>query len=108
MRFLQEYIFGEADFDLNGSLRTAGVPFTPLEDACKYCETPCDDLGEYPSLRIDNTSNMLGRVKPYSRQVTFHSLVSKAIILTTVGDCIDWTNELGKRSDIRNASVFPR
>ena len=110
MRFLQKYIFGEADFDLNGSLRTAGVPFAPLENACKSCEAPCDDLGEYPSLRIDNTSNMLGGVKPYGRQVTFHSLTSKAIILTAVGDRINWTNELGERSDrcIRNAGVFHR
>jgi hypothetical protein len=69
MRFFRKYISGDANFDLNGSLRKAGVPFAPLEDACKACEAPCDDLGEYPSLSIDNTSNMLGRVKLYGRQV---------------------------------------
>lgn len=69
MRFLRKYISGDADFDLKDSLRKAGVPFSPLEDACKACEAPCDDLGEYPTLWIDNMSNMLGRVKPYGRQV---------------------------------------
>lgn len=59
------------NFDLTANLRDAGVPFSPLDDACKSCEAPCDvaDLGTYPSLFIDHMSNLLGRVKPFGRQV---------------------------------------
>lgn len=58
-------------FDLVSSLRDANVPFSPLEEACKSCEAPCDDaeLGEYPSIFVDTHTTMLGRVKPFGRQV---------------------------------------
>lgn len=69
MRLIKRAFGKGDDFNLEDSLRTADVPFVSLDDACKSCDAPCDDLGEYPSIFVDTTSNMLGRVKPFSRQV---------------------------------------
>lgn len=69
MRLIKRALGRGDDFHLEDSLRTAEVPFVSLDDACRSCEAPCDDLGEYPSIFVDTTSNMLGRVKPFSRQV---------------------------------------
>jgi hypothetical protein len=64
-----------ADSDvLTVKLRDAGVPFAPLSEACEACEAPCD-MGEYPPMRLDTSSDMLGRLKPYAKQVRPNSFV---------------------------------
>ncbi|CAE6418636.1 unnamed protein product [Rhizoctonia solani] len=55
--------------ELGSKLDSAGVPFTL--DSCRGCADPCD-LGheEWPNrFDVDLSSDMLGSVKPYGRQV---------------------------------------
>lgn len=65
-------VLGMDTLDLSGPLTKASVPHIALDEACKACSIPCDpeDMGEYPSMSIDTSSNMVGRVKPFGRQVT--------------------------------------
>jgi hypothetical protein len=56
------------------SLEEASVPITL--DSCRACPNPCDDDAEdyhheeWPRMEIDTSSDMLGSVKPYYRQVS--------------------------------------
>ncbi|KAI9512256.1 Sucrase/ferredoxin-like-domain-containing protein [Russula earlei] len=55
----------------HAALEAAGVPVSFAD--CRYCPNPCEDgHEEYPNKivsKIDTTSDMLGSVKPYRRQV---------------------------------------
>ncbi|CAE6462348.1 unnamed protein product [Rhizoctonia solani] len=72
---------------LGSKLDSAGVPFTL--DACRACADPCD-LGhdEWPSrFDVDLSSDMLGSVKPYGRQVVISTGKS------------DWVREVTEESN---------
>jgi hypothetical protein len=59
--------------ELGAKLDSAGVPYTL--DPCRSCANPCD-LGheEWPRrFDIDLSSDMLGSVKPYGRQVSLYN-----------------------------------
>jgi len=62
---------GEDPEDMHAALEAAGVPVS--FDDCRSCPNPCEDgHEEYPNRiisMIDTTSDMLGSVKPYRRQV---------------------------------------
>ncbi|EUC67412.1 sucrase/ferredoxin domain protein [Rhizoctonia solani AG-3 Rhs1AP] len=73
--------------ELGSKLDSAGVPFTL--DACRACADPCD-LGheEWPNrFDVDLSSDMLGSVKPYARQVVISTGKS------------DWAREVTEESN---------
>lgn len=60
---------------LASKLDSAGVAYTL--DPCRTCADPCD-LGheEWPNrFDVDLSSDMLGSVKPYGRQVSFPAIL---------------------------------
>ncbi|CAE6516054.1 unnamed protein product [Rhizoctonia solani] len=73
--------------ELGSKLDSAGVPFTL--DPCRACADPCD-LGheEWPNrFDVDLSSDMLGSVKPYGRQVVISTGKS------------DWVREVTEESN---------
>ncbi|KAI0952178.1 hypothetical protein AcV7_008063 [Taiwanofungus camphoratus] len=68
LRRLKAYMMG-GNNDPTDDLKTASIPVS--ERDCRSCANPCDEgHEEYPSrLDVDMETQMLGSVKPYSRQL---------------------------------------
>src|ERR1700761_3794809 len=60
-------------------LRSGDVPV--ISDPCRSCLDPCDDPESHPdypsrSFYVDHTSQLLGTVKPYGKQVSERQILN--------------------------------
>ncbi|KAL6309611.1 Sucrase/ferredoxin-like-domain-containing protein [Sparassis latifolia] len=68
LRKLKALMLGQTPEPASDDLRAAAIPVSQAE--CRGCADPCDEgHDEYPRFDVDMETQMLGSVKPYSRQL---------------------------------------